>query len=195
MTMPNDATSDARLAALQQRMERLRRRAETFDADVTGRDDVVLQARARLLARPERPTTAEDLLTLVSVRLANELYGIEAADVSEAMVLSDLARLPGVELPVSGISVWRGELLLVLDIRATLGLSPVALNDLRYVVVLGGGSTPVGIMVDEIVGIATIPPTEVRPIAGSDMPREIVRGVTSGALIVLETSALLRLAE
>jgi hypothetical protein len=48
-------------------------------------------------------------------------------------------------------------------------------------------------LVDEVVGMEVVRQADVRPTAGRNgAARELVRGATSDALIVLETSALLR---
>ena len=127
------------------------------------------------------------------MRIAAERYAAEAAHVREVFRLAEFAPLPGAEPPVFGVTAWRGDLLLLLDIRRALGLSATALNDLRHVVVLDAGARSVGILVDEVVGLATIHATDVRQTTGRNgAAREVVRGVTSDALIVLEPIALLR---
>jgi purine-binding chemotaxis protein CheW len=153
----------------------------------------VLESRARALAVPIDAHATVDAIEVVCVQIAKQRYALEAAQVREVFRLADLAQLPGAQPPVFGVTVWRGDLLLLLDLRRALGLSSTALNDLRHVVVLGGRTTPVAILVDEVEGMQTIRATDVRPTTGRNgAAREFVRGVTSEALIVLETNALLR---
>ena len=160
-----------------------------------GSDDArtVLEARARALARPAHADVANDAIDVVCVQIAKQRYALEAAQVREVFRLADFAQLPGAQPPVFGVTVWRGDLLLLLDVRRALGLSSTALNDLRHVVVLEGKTAPVAILVDEVQGMATIRATDVRPTTGRNgAAREFVRGVTSDGVIVLETHALLR---
>lgn len=176
------------------RIEAVRERAGSTPGGDTGRDHEVLAERARSLARPAAAPPPADALAVVSVRIAKESYGIEASDVLEVMSLSAFARLPGAMPPLFAVTAWRGDLLLLLDIRRALGLSSTALNDLRHVVVLEAGPQPVGILVDEVIGMTTIRTGDVRPL-GTGAARELVRGVTSDALIVLETSAISRISD
>ena len=186
-----------RLSSQDDRRRRLEAVRDREGARLRGdenRDRAVLEERARSLARPASAPPPSDALAVVSVRIAKESYGIEAAHVLEVVSLVEFARLPGAALPVFAVMAWRGDLLLLLDIRRALGLSSTALNDLRHVVVLEAGPEPVGILVDEVIGMTTIRTADVRPL-GTGGARELVRGVTSDALIVLETSALSRISD
>jgi purine-binding chemotaxis protein CheW len=180
----------ARSAA--ERLRLLRERSDAAASRTSERDAAVLAERARLLARPAVAPDARDATEAIVVRLAKELYAIEASAVLEAVALSELAPLPGAQPPVFAVTVWRGDLLLLLDVRRSLGLSAAALSDLRYVVVLAGEEGPVGILVDEVVGVRSLSLADVRPLA-SETPSDVVRGVTADAIVVLEPSALTRL--
>lgn len=154
----------------------------------------VLEARARALAVPAGAPAPADAFTVITARIARESYGFEAAHVREVIRLAEFAALPGAEPPLFAVTAWRGDLLPLLDIRRSLGLSPTALNDLRHVLVLGGGSAPLGVLVDEVIGMASVREADVRPIReGDHAAHELVRGVTSDALVVLATSALARI--
>lgn len=160
------------------------------------RDRALLEERARLYAPASRAANDSGRRPLVAVRLAKEAYAFDAADVREVFGLAELVRLPGAEAPVFGLTTWRGELLVLLDIRPLLGLPPGALNDLRHVVVIGRGSAMVGVVVDAALGMTNASDEEIVTVSTTDTPApELVSGVTSGALIVLETSALLRVLE
>jgi purine-binding chemotaxis protein CheW len=177
----------------QRRLEALAQRAEALAADHESRRAEVLAERARVLARPTAPPPPADLLTLVSVRIAGERFGLEAVHVREVCRLTHFSPLPGSAPPVFGVTVWRGELLLLLDIRRAVGFSGAALNDLRHVVVLQGPTAPLGVLVDEVLDIAMVRSEDVRPMEdGGRMRGDLVRGVTSDALVVLETTALMR---
>lgn len=154
----------------------------------------VLEARARALAAPAGAPAPADAFTVITARIAKESYAFEAAHVREVIRLAEFAALPGAEPPLFAVTAWRGDLLPLLDVRRPLGLSPTALNDLRHVLVLGGGSSPVGVLVDEVIGMASVREADVRPIReGNHAAHGLVRGVTSDALVVLATSALARI--
>ncbi|HET6585061.1 MAG TPA: chemotaxis protein CheW [Nannocystaceae bacterium] len=192
MTTERHATADATARTAAERLRLLRERAEASETRTAERDAAVLAERARLLAKPVAASSAADVVEAITLRLAKELYAIEASAVLEAVTLTELAPLPGAIPPVFAVTVWRGELLLLLDVRRALGLTSAALSDLRHVVVLAGDEGPVGILVDEIVGVTSLSLMDVRPLS-PESPSDVVRGVTPSAIVVLEPSALTRL--
>ena len=176
----------------------IRRRVEAAGRELAGATAVfpdaareILEIRARALAQPAA-APAGDTLELVTFALANEVYAIESRYVIAVFKLIDLSPLPGAEPPVCGVTAWRGELLTILDLRAALRLSVTALNDLSRVVVLGEDRPAFGILADAVMGLVTLPASEVRELPEGDAAkREYLRGVTSGAMLVLEAMKLL----
>jgi purine-binding chemotaxis protein CheW len=154
----------------------------------------VLEARARALARPVATPASADTLEVLTFGLARERYAIESRSVVEVFRLKDLSSLPGAEQPVFGLTAWRGELLTILDLRAALGLSVAALDDLGWVIVLGEGRPVFGMLADAVHAVVTLAASEVRePPEGVAARREYVRGVTADAVLVLDAKKLLRI--
>jgi purine-binding chemotaxis protein CheW len=151
----------------------------------------VLEERARRLARPVAVAETGERLDLVTFRLGNENYGIEGKYVFEVFRLTDISPLPGATPPVFGVVAWRGNLLVILDLRLALGRSAAALNDLGRVIVLGNQRPAFGVLVDTVNDVTTIPAGAVSPVSGAS--REIIRGVTGDALVVLDAPKLLKL--
>jgi purine-binding chemotaxis protein CheW len=155
----------------------------------------VLEERARALARPPMPVPG-DVLEVITFALANETYAIESRFVFEVFRLEQLATLPGATLPVFGVTVRRGELLTILDLRTVLGLPVTALNDLSRVLVLGVNHPTAGVLVDAVLEIVTLPTVSVQaPPDGMATKRDYLRGMTTGAVLVLDGQRLLRLTE
>jgi len=179
----------------------IRRRMETAGRALAGATDTspegvreLLEERARALARPAAPPPAGDMLELLTFALANEVYAVESRYVVAVFKLIDLSPLPGAEPPVFGVTAWRGELLTILDLRAALGLSVTALNDLSRVIVLGEERPAFGILADAARELVAVPAAEVRePPEGVAAQREYLRGVTPDAVLVLEATKLLQL--
>ena len=73
----------------------------------------------------------------VTFTLAGETYALESCYAYEVFRLSTFARLPSKTPLAFGVTVWRGHLLTILDIRSVLGLSVTALSDLARVIVVG----------------------------------------------------------
>lgn len=154
----------------------------------------VLEERARALARPVAVPPAGETLEVITFRLVNETYAIESRHVMAVFRLTDLSPLPGAAPPVFGVTAWRGELLTILDLRAALGLSATALNDLSWVIVLGEDRPTVGILADAVLELIPLPASEVRalpdPVAAQ---RDLLRGVTADAVLVLAGERIVRL--
>ncbi len=155
-----------------------------------------LQERARHLARPATARDGPEQLEVVTFTLANETYAIESRYVIEVFRLQELAPLPGARQPISGLTGWRGDLLVVLDLRPELGLPATSLNDLSRVVVLGRERHAFGILADTARGMARLDATDLRALPESSKAREgVVRGMTSAAVLLLDGDAVLRLIE
>ncbi len=153
----------------------------------------VLEERARALARPQEQPVPGDSLELITFALADEVYAVEARHVNAVFKLIDLSPLPGARPPVCGITAWRGELLLILDLRASLGLSVAALNDLSRVIVLGEERPTVGILADAAREMVTLSVAALRePPEGIGVERQLLRGITSDAVLVLDAARMLR---
>jgi len=156
----------------------------------------VLEERARALARPAASASSGDTLEAVTFALADERYAIESRYVVEVLRLRELAPLPGAEPPIFGVTVWRGELLTILDLRSVLGLAVTALNDLSRVIVLGVDRPAFGVLADAILDLVTFPASDVRVSSeGLAAKRDYLRGVTPEAVLVLDGPRLLRLFE
>jgi purine-binding chemotaxis protein CheW len=156
--------------------------------------DAILAERARLLARPvETAVTGAAHLRLATFALASEHYGIDARLVIEISRLSDFTPLPRAPSHLVGITNLRGEILPIFDVRALLGRSRRALDDLSRLIVLGKTRAEFGILADttrELVSLSEMdlmPP----PPSVSAEARHYLRGVTKDALVVLDGSVLL----
>jgi len=156
--------------------------------------DAVLAERARILARPvEVPESLASDLRLATFALANERYGIDANLVVEIGRLSDYTPLPHGPSHLVGITNLRGEILPVFDLRALLGLSRRALDDLARLVVLGRARPEFGILADSTRELVALSPAELLspPASVSEQGRRYMRGVTRDALVVLDGAILL----
>jgi purine-binding chemotaxis protein CheW len=155
-----------------------------------------LQERARHLARPLTSPTGNEQLEVVTFSLASETYAIESRYVIEVFRLRELAPLPGAREPIAGLTAWRGDLLVVLDLRPVLGLAPTSLNDLGRVVVLGRDRHAFGLLADTVRDLASLDASGLRPPPEGSRAREgVVRGMTPGAVLLLDGDAVLRLLE
>lgn len=150
----------------------------------------VLEARARALAHPVEPARREKV-RLLGFGLSGERYAFELSAVLEVFRPRTLSRLPGANTPLLGLTAWRGELVAVLDLRQMLGLGSEPPGDLRFAMVLGSGGTAVAVPADLVDELLELDPEELRaPAEGVAMRRELVRGVTPDARVMLDAERL-----
>ena len=155
----------------------------------------VMERRARALARPLAPPEKnEGSLEVVLFGLGRERYALETRFVREVLRLVDLTLLPGAPPPFAGVTHHRGEILVVVDLRGLLGISAEGVTDLSRVVVLGEGEGQIGLMADQVFEVNKLPAEALRPPpeSVSGIGREILRGLTGDAILVLDPEALLR---
>jgi chemotaxis signal transduction protein len=158
-----------------------------------GREQELLEERARALARPARDDGRQDELTLVGFALGGEAWAVEARFVWEAFRLHQLTPLPGGKAPHAGVCGWRGSVLLVLDLRSLLGVPVAPLADLAHVVVLGEQRPSFGILADALGGVARLEHAALtEPGAGAAIHREWILGVTPSSNFVLDAAKLLK---
>lgn len=157
-------------------------------------DRTILRDRARLLAKPVG-TDGRTLhrIDAVAFSLGRERYAIDARHVFAVFRLASLTPLPGARPPVAGVTPWRGDVLTVLDIRSLVGAVPTALDDLARVIVLGHDRPEFGLLADKIDDPLQLDAAAVHALPPERASRgtNILRGVTSDAVVVLDAPALL----
>lgn len=163
--------------------------ASGIDADAKA----ILDQRAKELARPAADGNeffGDEMLTF---GLARERYAVSSEYVFSVFQLEDITRLPGVAPPLYGLARWRGDVLTVLDLRSTLGVSSQSLDDLKRVIVVGDRRPSFGILVDRVDSIVRLAQEDVLPLGSGGKTYQYLLGVTSDALQVIDIEKLLRL--
>jgi purine-binding chemotaxis protein CheW len=181
-------------ADLRRRVEEAGRALAAGPAPLSpGKARELLEQRAAALARPPAEPPREGGVEALTFTLGEEVYALESRYVLEVFRPADLARLPGAEAPVFGVTASRGELLLVLDLRPVLGAKLEPVVGPKLVVALGDERPAFGLVADGVRGIVRIEEGDIRPLPeGPGVAREYLRGMTGGAVLVLDASALLR---
>ena len=96
-------------------------------------------------------------------------YALDVASVREILRIPKITSLPKVPDFVKGVIDLRGAILPVLDLRERLGLGTVDLKKGRVVVMVPGGSQPLGLLVDAATEVLKALPEDILP------PPEAVR--------------------
>lgn len=101
---------------------------------------------------------------LVLFDLASEHYGIEIATVDGIIKMQEVVSVPHAPAFVEGVTNLRGSVLPVIDLRKRFGLPPSdTTNDTRIVVVNMEGNRKVGMIVDAVTEVLTIPEESIEP--------------------------------
>lgn len=154
----------------------------------------ILAARAQRLAQqPNVPERAEEQLEVIEFCLACEGYGVESAFVREVFRLTDLTSLPCTPPFVLGIINVRGEIVSVVDLKRFFALPNRELTDLNTVIILHSGNMMFGILVDRIVGVRTVPMSELQSSLPTltGIPQEYLKGVTKDRTVILDAAKIL----
>ncbi|MDQ6831633.1 MAG: chemotaxis protein CheW [Gemmatimonadota bacterium] len=195
MTAPNDeAERPVDVGELRRKVQAVARAARNEGTLTPERAREVLRERAQALAvMPAREVGGDETLELITFTLAGERFAAETRSVLEVFRLADLTTLPGAQAPVLGLTAWRGRLLTVLDLRAALGISTTALNDLAYVIVFGAERAAFGVLADAMTDVVAQARADVRaPSEGLGARRAALLGFTPDALMIIDASHLVR---
>jgi purine-binding chemotaxis protein CheW len=152
----------------------------------------ILQARARALAKRTRAPDAIAARELITFALGRDLYGVATQHVREVFRPRDLSLLPGAEAPVHAVLPWRGVLLTVLDVRATLGIGGRGITDLSHLLVLGIEALSVGVLIHTVHDVVQVPESELlEPPRRGSGNNELLIGMTRSGVLVLDAGWLI----
>jgi purine-binding chemotaxis protein CheW len=154
----------------------------------------ILKARAQELALESGDESAsEETVEVVELLLAQEKYGIESGYVREVYPLKEITKLPGTPPFILGITNVRGRIIAVNDLRRFFGLQEMERKENSKVVILCHDRMELGVLVDEIVGVRSIPLAEIQsPLpAQAAVCAEHMRGVTGDRMVLLDAARIL----
>ncbi len=147
-------------------------------------------------------TDQADMVFLCSLTMGDALFGIDTRRIREVLGRRVLERVPLAAPYIGGVLPYRGEVLTAVNLRALLGLGPLAGGS--CVLVLDGekGEERFGLMVDGVGGVVALERgmLAVNPTTLDEVSRAIFQGAyrtDSGLLIELDPTRLnpMRLAE
>jgi purine-binding chemotaxis protein CheW len=153
-----------------------------------------MRERAEKLAQGyQEPEKADARLEVLVFKLGDERYALETVYILEVFPLTQLTPLPNVPAFLVGITPYRGEILALVDLRRLFGMEKVGVTDLSRIVVIGEKSAHCGILVDKAQEVILLQPREIidqAPFSNGEQEKYL-RGVTQGALIVIDGKGLL----
>ncbi|MCC2307245.1 chemotaxis protein CheW [Cellulomonas chengniuliangii] len=99
----------------------------------------------------------------VTFTLGGSLYGVAVTRVQEALRAHTRTRVPLAPVGVAGLVNLRGQVVLTVDLRARLGLEPLAEGAEPMMVVVQVAGEPVSLLVDEIGDVVDVGPEAFEP--------------------------------
>ena len=154
----------------------------------------ILDARAESLSQTSLAERLQirhiDVLEFV---LSGERFAVEAKMVKEANKLKHVTSLPGAPDFILGLLNFRGQILPLLDLRKILELAPASQRNELQIMVVESRACQLGLAVDEITGILSIPEDEIQSAAQIASPSlaPLLKGIRCDRLAILDIEALL----
>ncbi|MEM1200076.1 MAG: chemotaxis protein CheW [Pseudomonadota bacterium] len=121
----------------------------------------------------------QDIIELVSFSVGGQLVGIDIQSVREIRGWSEETAIPRSPDFVRGFINLRGTVVPIVDVAARLEMEATEPTARNVVVVVNIGEQVVGLLVQSVSDIVSIPVTEVRdtPDVASDFAKKFIRGV------------------
>jgi purine-binding chemotaxis protein CheW len=141
----------------------------------------------------ERPDELRELLVF---SLANEQFAIDVPRVQEIVMPPPLSDVPRARSHVLGVTMIRGTVVPVFDLRPRLELSPASGPDPHArVIVIHGSEGTFGLWVDHVEAVVRLAPAALEPppagIGGEGEPITAIGRRGSGVFAVLDVETLL----
>ncbi len=129
--------------------------------------------------------------------IGGEEYALEIGTVREILKAPPIIEVPRAPPHILGVTMVRGQVIAVYDLRRRLGLPPAKAGPGARVVVCDAGNGPVGLLVDGVSQVLRLQPSalESRPEGIAGVDSEFIAGVGRGDkrfFALLDAAALLR---
>ena len=125
----------------------------------------------------------------LSFSLGPEEYGVEILRVQEIRGFSHITPIPNTPPLLKGVMNLRGTIVPVVDLRVVLGMPRIEPTPFTVIVVVRGGSKVMGMLVDTVSDVLSIPVSDIEPPPEVGLPSNIgsVKGTAraGGRLVVL----------
>ncbi len=135
-------------------------------------------------------------LQYATFRIQDLILGIEVTRVQEVIRYQPMTIVPLAPSVVEGLINLRGQIVIAIDTRRSLGLSRAADEALPMNIVIQSGDGLVSLLVDEIGDVIDVPAEAYAPVP-DNMPQEqrdlinCVYDLPSGLMLVLDTARVL----
>lgn len=119
-------------------------------------------------------------IQLIAFSIGEQVYGVEITTVREIRAWNGATPLPRTREFVRGVINLRGTIVPIFDLRARFGGGLTETTKNHVVVVMSVGDKWVGVLVDAVSDILTIPSDDVHPVPdGDSMDAELLNGIVT----------------
>lgn len=125
------------------------------------------------------PVVTENYAEFLSVRIADELYGIDIMRIKEIIKPRPVTEVPRSPVFLPGVISLRGVITPVIDMLSRLGFSIEADKDNQRIVVVRVGQGFAGLLVDEVIQVLRIDRESIEPVPAvlEGVDREFISGI------------------
>jgi purine-binding chemotaxis protein CheW len=121
--------------------------------------------------------------------LGQEEYGVEILKVQEIKGYSAITPIPNTPVYLKGVMNLRGNIIPVVDLRSKLAMAEAPYNQFTVIVVVTVGSKTIGLVVDAVSDVLSIPKTDIQetPDFGAQVDAGFISGMAKAGdrLVVL----------
>ena len=116
---------------------------------------------------------------IVIFELGSEYFGVDIATVQSIIKVQPITKLPRTPEFIEGVTNLRGKVLPVIDLRKRFGLSPREADKNSRIIVVSINHNEVGIIVDEVSEVVTVPAGAVEALPGmaTTVDSAFIRGI------------------
>jgi purine-binding chemotaxis protein CheW len=118
-------------------------------------------------------------LRLITFRVGPEIFVLDIMAIRQILPYAGTTSVPSVPSFIEGIIILRNEVVPLIDLRERFGVESADRSAKPLVLVTETGSGPIGLKVDEVLRIATIPSEALLPAP------PVIRGVRGDLLIAI----------
>jgi len=152
-----------------------------------------VEVRSQRFAQAKNKDLHSKPCAVLKFRLGKERYAIAADNIVSSQTLQQITPLPFLTVPYLGVTLVRGSIIPMLDLRHVFQFPKVGLSDRNYVIVIAEQDDQLGLLADHIFGIETIDLDELQTELANlnELRQRLLLGITDDNFIVLSGSALL----
>ncbi len=118
--------------------------------------------------QPDNEIENEQQVQYITFLVETEEYGVEALRVQGIIRYQSPVKVPNAPDPIQGVINFRGEVIPILDLRKTFGLSPLRIDEFTVIVIVEFEGKIFGIIADRILDMVDIPVSRINPAAASN---------------------------